>query len=839
MLVAEMLLIMILLAVTGEPLRKVLATYIEALKNLDFFQVLAFDVYLGGFVFYAIALIPLGLFTSTITFIVFGVSFVLLLGYYIKKYFSTRKSGEQQNYSKILRAALIPKKQMIMGIILLLMFFIILWIENVATDGVIFGNVHDASLFSMLSTVISNNRMIPATLYPFEHSGIVYPQGFTVFLTFASYVLNVNSVNLILPLTALFQALGIFGAYFFGKILAGRISHGIIFAFVFTFVSRWPKLLVWGSYAFVAAFPFYLIVLGLIIFQLKISISKKPERVLQLLFLGLMIGYLGAIHAVYFEVTIVTLFIISFIKIIRKQEKPLGEMLNSMAIFVFSLIPVSVFLYRFVISASSGFNVGLPNNISDVKLSSFFENLSTQFYNFMVSDWISPYPILRVITLFFLVLSIIIIALSWKKGWLNRLNIAATVTFSSILGGTIIILFASSEFGLFFLAFATNIPEIAIVMFTSLLLLMGLSIIIIQKRIFLLIRNHLSKMVSLAIIISFFILTFSPFIYYTFTADASYNHGIYDIHAVATPEDRELILKMKNNLLDNSIVLINPYDAGGFIPTLSGYKVIYPFTASRNSLSYTKLYDLIVEGILNKTTYDLMIEFNITNIFVGAKAVSVGDTSTRMAPWNPLLFLGNPNFKLVDRVGNSYLFAFTLQNQNIVLFEDFENTDPQHNGWTVDTSKEGNGTLNISVSSDSKYIFSGNSSLKLSTKALPESISVAWFYRMIYLPHKEENVMLRFYLDSPANFNDSDGITFIISDEAWKNKLFISTWNKGDSIRLLPTSVFHEVDLSSLWFNKFNTSLPRSFYLQIEAYDSNGIEEVFFIDSLNISFRTH
>ncbi len=177
MLVAEMLLIMILLAVTGEPLRKVLAIYVQALKNLDFFQVIAFDVYLGGFVFYAIALIPIGLFTSTITFIVFCVSFILLLGYYIKKYFSTRKSGEHQNYAEMIRAALIPKKQVLMGTILLFMFFTILWIENVATIGVIFGNVHDASLFSMPSTVISKNRMIPSTLDPFESSGIIYPQG--------------------------------------------------------------------------------------------------------------------------------------------------------------------------------------------------------------------------------------------------------------------------------------------------------------------------------------------------------------------------------------------------------------------------------------------------------------------------------------------------------------------------------------------------------------------------------------------------------------------------------------------------------------------------------------
>jgi hypothetical protein len=123
------------------------------------------------------------------------------------------------------------------------------------------------------------------------------------------------------------------------------------------------------------------------------------------------------------------------------------------------------------------------------------------------------------------------------------------------------------------------------------------------------------------------------------------------------------------------------------------------------------------------------------------------------------------------------------------------------------------------------------------TKAYPGSISVVWFYRMVYLPAEAGNVELSLYLDSLTDFPDYDGFSLIICNEDFTRQLFISTWNRTDALRLFNTPGFYEIDLSSLWFNRFNASLPRRFFLQAEVYDSSETENFFFVDSLNVAFQ--
>jgi hypothetical protein len=131
----------------------------------------------------------------------------------------------------------------------------------------------------------------------------------------------------------------------------------------------------------------------------------------------------------------------------------------------------------------------------------------------------------------------------------------------------------------------------------------------------------------------------------------------------------------------------------------------------------------------------------------------------------------------------------------------------------------------------------GNNSLKIGAKAYPESISVVWFYRMVYLPTDAGNVELSLYVNSLTGFRDYDGFTLIICNENFTQQLFISSWNRADALRLFNAPGFYEIKLSSLWFTEFNTSSPSRFFLQLEVYDSSATEDVFFFDSLNVTFH--
>ncbi len=171
----DQLIILTILSFVGDPLRRLISKYLQALRTLDIFQIAIFDFYMGGFIFFILASIPLGLFTPAVTFLVIGFFFVVSLFFLIRT-FSIKLKNQERNFSKIIGQAVNGKTAVLFGIGLITMFIVILWIEAEATSGILFGNVHDASLFSMLSTVISQNRMIPATLSPFESSGIIYPK---------------------------------------------------------------------------------------------------------------------------------------------------------------------------------------------------------------------------------------------------------------------------------------------------------------------------------------------------------------------------------------------------------------------------------------------------------------------------------------------------------------------------------------------------------------------------------------------------------------------------------------------------------------------------------------
>ena len=280
-----------------------------------------------------------------------------------------------------------------MGIALLVLFLIVFFVESEAAQGIILGNINDASLFSAIAKLISTTGTIPSTLSPFDSSGIIYPQGFTVIQVFSAYVFNAEPVNTILLLFPLFQGLTVLAAYFLGKIWSGKMIYGLIFASLFVFISRWPRLLVWGSYAFVAAFPFYLVILGLVSIAIYKKVWQKFEGQIAFLSLGLLIGYLGAIHAAYYEVIMATFFVLALIWIVTLRRKALRRVSLIFIMFASSLLPVSVPLYRFVASTNLvGHNTGLPKDIIVSPLLSFAETSKNLLGSFFVNDWISPYP---------------------------------------------------------------------------------------------------------------------------------------------------------------------------------------------------------------------------------------------------------------------------------------------------------------------------------------------------------------------------------------------------------------------------------------------------------------
>jgi len=110
---------------------------------------------------------------------------------------------------------------------------------------------------------------------------------------------------------------------------------------------------------------------------------------------------------------------------------------------------------------------------------------------------------------------------------------------------------------------------------------------------------------------------------------------------------------MRESISNEAVVLVNPYEAGLFIPTVSYHRIVYPYTGSQLSYRYQQLVGLLTQITLNATTYELLADLNITHIFFGEYSTYWWDENFK---WNPIIFISNPDFKLLKRFGRSYLF---------------------------------------------------------------------------------------------------------------------------------------------------------------------------------------
>jgi hypothetical protein len=72
----QMLLLMFLLAMLGEPIRFFLLKHLRMFSDLDFIQALILDIYLGGLILYVLAVLPFQLFNF---FIVLGFTMFFFL----------------------------------------------------------------------------------------------------------------------------------------------------------------------------------------------------------------------------------------------------------------------------------------------------------------------------------------------------------------------------------------------------------------------------------------------------------------------------------------------------------------------------------------------------------------------------------------------------------------------------------------------------------------------------------------------------------------------------------------------------------------------------------------
>ena len=831
----QLLFFMFCFSVLGEPWRLVLRKFVGIFKNSDVLQILVLDVYLGGFLLYVIAIIPLHLFSVTTLYAISLMSTVIVLWFHRKKFKNATRNLQLQFKKFSFRNHLLSEP-----LLIVLIFLFSLVIQTLSLSGLFFGSVRDTSIHSLFVQVLVENKQVPVTLQPYLSEGIIYPQGFTPMVAYSVLMLNYSPPEAVFYLTSFFNAFTILGVYFLGKTLSlSRKGYvGLSLAFVFAFVASWPKYITWGSNSFVASFPLFFVCLSLFPFITKEKLNAKA-----ILAIGFLFGYLAALHLETYEALIASLFVLWVYIALKGQKDRWSRLLNLVVISGLSLLILSPFIYRLLafyqypyhnIGVIAGVEIPSPQPSFSLVLTGviwLFENLASN-------------TLLSIASLVLFCVSVLMILRFRRKNDFTQTSGLIKLGIATLLGQLFIFLLRAISpydfifypnllllyFPLYFFVAAINLPLYRF--FSSYL----------SKKI--LTKPNETKLKTKKLLISavsFMLLVgiYSPFLYQSIVLDVGELHGSYNVFAVTTEQDLQLILWIKENLAKNATILVNNFQSGTFIPSIANCKALYPPFGSSYSVSYQKLVAMLENNSLNVTAMDLMQQFNITNIYVGS---GVSSWDYWKHEWNPELFLGNPNFKLVKNFGNAYLFQFNYTNPNIVFLDDFEHARWDENAWQ--TYSYGHGLSNITIVTNFGY----GSSRCLRTKAQVVPTAWEWRYgqcvfREIYVQNNSD-VTFSFYLNATEGFHGEDTFAAIVSNIYRNQSIVIATPNSiydsyAHTVSLGGFEGLFEFkgsnSLSSLWHQTFNSSLPSTFILEFLNLDFDGIENVAYIDKVKVT----
>jgi hypothetical protein len=637
--------VFILLVLIGEPLRLVIKSQ-GPFQNLDFIEILFLNLTLGSALLYLLGWMPGSLFTfwSIILLLIVGVSFTII----------TLLRIEWLKISKPI--------DVIVPIIIIFFFLMLMVIQSMPLTQFLNGNIHDVALHELFAKVIVQNYGIPKNLEPYSSETIIYPQGFHVLLAFSYLILKVPPGTLAHILTPLFQSLPVLAGYSLGKRITKSSTTGLWSSFVFCIISRWPRLLTWGALPYMFGISVFLFFIPYVMFGDRFENLNQKNFFFGIL--GLILGYIGAISFVTYQILLGMMWINIVFKVrFNKNNKNIYPFIKrAFLISICSIIPLLPSILRFLYSLSHpGLNMGLPLDVNiealgpisaPISLLEFGKIISRKF---LIEDWITPYPLLSIITIMTIIITSFFVVKQRSNPVVNK---AASISFYGIITGFMILILTSKEISLFpskIISQLVNPSETIIIVWVLFLV----PITILLKFLYNMVISYVKEETRIIAIMSLLcVIVITPYVYYVIIEDGNYITGQNNIFCILSLEDKYLMSWISNNTSENIKILVNPYETGSFIPVLANRVIVYPFTATRRSESYKILVNLINKGILNETTYQLAQQHSVTHVYVGP--LTFWDVREK---WDPSLFNKSQNFRLEKRIGSAYLFRYIVYDE--------------------------------------------------------------------------------------------------------------------------------------------------------------------------------
>jgi len=252
--VAGLAALCVLLLPLGAVLLRAVERFLGRRSSLHPLERMLLAFYASGGLLFVLASIPLPIFGLPLVVGLLGLGIVVYAFVAWREGFRGARAA-----GRFLRSG--PGAAVLVGTLALLVL-------EMTAGQVLLPNGVDGSVDSLFINLLVSNHTSAWTLAPYAQSGVIYPQGVTVWMALPVLLFGWPIVASPVVVPPLFLSLAVPSAFCLGERLrwlrAGRIPwNGLLFAAYFGLLASWPRLYVGGSYDFVSAFPLFLTILGL------------------------------------------------------------------------------------------------------------------------------------------------------------------------------------------------------------------------------------------------------------------------------------------------------------------------------------------------------------------------------------------------------------------------------------------------------------------------------------------------------------------------------------------------------------------------------------------------
>lgn len=646
-------------AIAGGAIRTAVVRYVPSWGRLGPVERLLLDIYLGGAAVYAVAILPLGLFTAA----TFPVLVTLGAAYLL---YRAVRLGRRAAGAAIARAA---SEYVAIGPALALVAAAALGLLELALAiGVPTGNTYDATQLATYTSLLLQHRSIPTTLAGVGLAiPVVYPQGTSVWMASAQLAFSLPAARTAVLVTPMFFGLAPLGAYALGERWLGNARAGAILAVTFVVLATWTRVQVSGSYDFVVAFPLVLLLIALSRSWLVGPVPSWREAIA----FGLLAGYAAALNPVGVGWWLLAIPVAAAATIGPRWA---GDVRQWFARYAAAILAALVPILPSLIAIAGGFgHLGFAareprvGTLAPVGLTSAQIVGYVDPFLFRTNDVaLSPFPALRLELVLLLVLGVLLLLLRPAfAGDRSRLTQLAVAAAAATAAWFLVESLASAGVRPFdSLAPLSNGAELSEMWFTVLVVVAALPIVLLSEwaparrsspdsaavR-----RAGRSRWPTPTVALLVALLLFVPGVAVTATQFPSSVQGLYGSFGNVSADDFALLAWAPDHLAPGSRVVVAPGSAAEFLPSYApGLRILYPMVVGFEYPNATYR-DLIVELTNSTLAPNASSDLRV----LGAQYIAVTGTNSVLGdPFSLGPFLADPSaYPVVFHSGDAYIFA--------------------------------------------------------------------------------------------------------------------------------------------------------------------------------------